>query len=199
MFTPLVASAARSVCAARRIAFAAAALSALAVAAPARAADRGAFHIDVRIDSEKFERRREPVCEERQVRVWVPAVYRTVHERRWIEPVYRTVCERVWHEPVAQTVCERVWVPARYEEREVHIYRGRSRFVRRESVCVEPAHYEARERRVVVSEGYFENIERSVLACEGHWEDVDRQEVVCEGHYEWRTERVEVRRDDGPF
>src|SRR5262245_2757719 len=40
-----------------------------------------------------------PVCEER---VWVPAVYRTVCDRRWVEPVYRTVVDRVWIEPVTQ-------------------------------------------------------------------------------------------------
>src|SRR5690242_3018302 len=132
----------------------------------------------------------EPRYEERPVRVWVPAIYRTVSDRRWVEPVYRTVVDRRWVEPVYRTECDRVWVPEVWETREVR-YRDRGGWcIRRERVLVAPAHYETRDRRVCVSEGRWETCERRELVCGGHWENVDRQELVCEGHYETRIERV---------
>src|SRR5689334_14456983 len=80
------------------------------VAAPAHAWERERYHDrydhhdhydhhdgNVRVDV-GFGQRCEPRVVERQVRVWV-------------EPVYRTVCDRVWVEPVVRTECERVWVP----------------------------------------------------------------------------------------
>ena len=108
----------------------------------------------------------------REVKVWVPATYRTVVDRQWVEPVYRTETERVW-------------VPERTEERQVH-YRDYGRdCVRIERVVVDPGHYESRERRVCVTE------------C--HWENCERQELVCEGHYESHTERVKVERRMSPL
>jgi hypothetical protein len=140
----------------------------------------------------------EPRYEERPVRVWVPAVYRTVCERRWVEPVYRTVVDRRWVEPVYRIECDRVWVPEVWETREVRYRDGRGGWcIRRERVLVTPAHYETRDRRVCVAEGRWETCERRELVCAGHYENVDRQELVCEGHYETRIERVpcEPRRD----
>ena len=108
-----------------------------------------------------------PVYREREVRVWVPATYRTVVDRKWVEPVYRTECEQVWVPPV-------------YQDREVHFIGERGRL-------------RCRIERVVVREGYFENRERRVCVSEGHWETCERQELVCAGHYETRIERVPVR------
>src|SRR5437867_9270357 len=70
-----------------------------------------------------------PVCDER---VWVPAVYRTVCDRRWVEPVYRTVCDRVWIEPVTQTSCERAWIPDRYEWRNIDQWANGRHYTARE-------------------------------------------------------------------
>jgi hypothetical protein len=149
--------------------------------------------VEVRTGRIGRDRRDDDCYEDRRVRVWVPAVYRTVCDRVWVEPEYRTVCERVWHEPIVRTECERVWVPARYEERWVTRvdYRGcRVRVCER--VCVEPGHYEERKREVVVRAGTWEMVERRELVCEGRWKNVERQELVCDGHYEWRSERVRV-------
>ena len=114
--------------------------------------------VDIRIGGD-----RRPEYRERETRVWVPATYRTVVDRRWVEPIYRLECEQVW-------------VPAQYEEREVrHYEHGR--------MCT---HIE----RVLVCDGHFENRERRVCVSEGHWENYERQELVCEGHHETRIERV---------
>jgi hypothetical protein len=131
--------------------------------------------------------------EERQVRVWVEPVYKTVCDRVWVEPEYRTVCDRVWREPVVRIECERVWVPARYEEHwvtRVDCRGWRERVCER--VCVEPGHFDERRHEVVVKPGCWETVERRELVCAGHWKTVERQELVCDGHYEWRTERVKV-------
>lgn len=133
-----------------------------------------------------------PVFEERRVRVWVPAEYRTVTDRHWVEPVYRTVVDRKWIEPVYRTECERVWVADVFETREVRHRDRRGDYTRIERVLVAPAHFENRERRVCVSEGRWDKCERRELVCDGRWETVERQEVVCAGHYEERTERVRV-------
>jgi hypothetical protein len=185
--------------------------AAVALAAPmTAAAQAGDRHDDRRWDDHRDRPRTrvdvdirigephpEPRYEERQVRVWVPAVYRTVVDRRWVEPVYRTVVDRRWVEPVYRTECDRVWVPEVWETREVRYRDGRGWCTRRERVLVTPAHYETRERRVCVTEGRWETCERRELVCGGHYENVERQELVCEGHYETRIERVrcEPRRD----
>jgi len=145
---------------------------------------------------------RPPRYEERQTRVWVEPVYRTVCDRVWVEPVYKTVCDRVWHEPVVRTECERVWVPACFEVRTVTRRDECGRPLRvRERVEVAPGHFEERRHEVVVRPGYYETVERRELACDGHWDTVERRELVCDGHYEWRTERVKVadsgRHDEG--
>jgi hypothetical protein len=126
--------------------------------------DRTDVRLDLRIGGDPF--CREPLFQERETRVWV-------------EPVYRTVCERVWVEPVYRDECERVWVPDRWEVRD-RVYRdecGR-RVVARERVLVEPGHWEERVHRVLV--------------CEGYWKTVERQELVRQGHWEVRRERFAV-------
>ncbi len=132
--------------------------------------DRGQVRVDIRIGDGDFgirlpAPRREPVYEERVERVWVA-------------PVYRTVCDRVWVEPVVQDVCDRVWIEPVYRDREVVRYEGHHRYVSRESVLIQPGHWEDRHRQVVVSDG--------------HWENVERQELVAPGHWEYRTTRVRV-------
>ncbi len=135
----------------------------------------------------------EPVYQDREVRVWVPPVYRTVCDQRWVEPIYRTVCDRRFIEPVYQTSCETVLVPDVWETREIRrVDRYRGTTVCSERVLVAPAHYEKRERRVLVSEGRWENCERQELVCAGHLKKVERQELVCDGHYETRVDRVRV-------
>lgn len=127
-------------------------------------------HVDVDIRIGGHDRRGpehcEPRYEERQVRVWVPPVYRTVTDRKWCPPVYRTECERVW-------------VPDRWEYREV---RHRDRYGRL-VVCQE---------RVLVCAGHYETRDRQVCVSDGRWETCERQELVCEGRWEYRTERVRV-------
>lgn len=123
--------------------------------------DRHDGHIDV--DIHLGDRR--PEYETREVRVWVPDVYRTVVDRRWVEPVYRTEIERVW-------------VPDVYKDRQVR-YLDHGRWCTRvDHVLVAPAHYETRDRPVCVTEG--------------HWENFERQELVTPGHYEVHAERVRV-------
>jgi hypothetical protein len=123
--------------------------------------------VDIRIGN------RRPEYETRELRVWVPPVYRTVVDRKWVEPVYRTEVERVW-------------VPDRYEEREVQFRGGEGRLrTRIERVLVEPGHYESVEHRVCVTEG--------------HWENCERQELVSAGHYETRVERVRAPYRVSPF
>ena len=139
--------------------------------------------------------RRETRFGTREVRVWVPPVYKTVCDKRWIEPVYQTVCEKKWVEPVYQTVCEKAWVPDVFETRECRRYDprcGRTVTVI-ERVLVRPGHFENRDRQVCVTAGHFETCERRVCVAEGRFETVDRQELVCDGHYETRVERVVVR------
>ena len=158
-------------------------------------------------------------CEEKRVRVWVPAEYRTVCDKRYVEPVYEDRCERVWIEPVYEERCERVWVepvyetrrercwvPEEVEFREVRRYdRHCDRWVYvRERCVVRPGRWEHRERRVCVREGRFDEVRRRVCTREGRFEEVrkrvcvaggrwvtcDRKELVRAGYWTWRTERV---------
>ena len=131
--------------------------------------DRDRKRIDIGVDIRIGDRPRRPDYEVRETRVWVPAVYRTVVDRKWVEPVYRCETERVW--------CPDVW-----EEREIREYRWGRACTRIERVLITPGHYETRERRVLV--------------CEGRWETCERQELVCAGHYETRVERVRVAHRD---
>src|SRR5947208_2508843 len=120
--------------------------AAVAAAAPASTAMAGhhrdniQFDVDLRGGTAVVEQRREcpPVVEERQTRVWVEPVYRTVCDRHWVEPVYQTVCDHVWREPVVNTVCERVWVPDRYDVQDVARWRHGCRVIVRERVLLEP-------------------------------------------------------------
>jgi hypothetical protein len=128
--------------------------------------DRGRGGTDIDVDIRIGGRDRRPEYREREVRVWVPPVYRTVVDRKWVEPVYHVETERVWVPPV-------------YEDREVRFIGGQGRLrMRIERVLVRDGCYETRERRVCVSEGY--------------WENCERQELVCEGHYETHVERARV-------
>ena len=136
---------------------------------PGRDWDRDGKRVDVGVDIRIGERPRRPEYEVRETRIWVPAVYRTVVDRKWVEPVYR--CET-----------ERVWVPDVWEEREIREYRWGRPCTRIERVLVRPGHYETRERKVLV--------------CEGRWETCERQELVCAGHYETRVERVRADHRD---
>ena len=107
-----------------------------------------------------------PVYEQREVRVYVDPVYRTVCDRQWIAPEYRTVCERVW-------------VPDQFGIRDVvrcDAY-GR-RIVYRERVLLQTAHYQ--------------DVQRQEIVCEGHWQNVDRQELVMPGHWETQLQTVAV-------
>lgn len=152
---------------------------------------------DPRVDLNIQFGRSGPRYEERQVRVWVEPVYKTVCDRVWVGPEYRTVSDRVWREPIVRIECERLWVPARYEEHWItRVDRRGCRERVCERVCVEPGHFDERRHEVVVKPGCWETVERRELVCEGHWKTIERQELVCDGHYEWRTERVRVA-DDG--
>ena len=124
-----------------------------------------------------------PVCEER---VWVEPVYRTVCDRHWVEAVYRTVCDHVWIEPVTRTECERAWVPDRYEWRNIDHWANGRRYISREYLLVEAAHWADVPHEVVIVPGHYEDRPRQELVCGGHWESCDRQEVVCGGHWETR-------------
>ena len=124
-------------------------------------------------------------------RVWVEPVYRTVCDRVWVPASYRTVVDKVWVEPVTEKRTDRVWVPDRYETRNVTWYDAWGRpGTRRETVLVEPGHYEVRTCDVIVTPGYFKECPRQELACDGHWENVERQELVAAGH--WEVRRVAV-------
>ena len=176
----------------------AAAFAGLGMAPSAQAGERSKFDInfDIRIgDRHDRDRRQcEPVYQERTVKVWVPAQYRTVCDRQWIEPIYETRCERVYIEPVYEMRCEKVWVPERYEYRQSRRFdRSCGRFVEvAERVCVAPGHFEEVHKRVCVREGGFQEVHKKVCVREGRFQTVERQELVCEGHWEYRTERVRV-------
>jgi hypothetical protein len=76
---------------------------------------------------------------------------------RHVEPErYENREVRVWVEPVYRTVCDRVWVPDRFEDREVVRYwRGRRR-VSVERVLCEPGHYQEVQRQECVTPGHYE-------------------------------------------
>ncbi|MCS7034238.1 MAG: hypothetical protein NZ561_09620 [Phycisphaerae bacterium] len=147
--------------------------------------------LDLRVEVD-FGRDRFPRCEEREERVWVEPVYRTVRDRVWVEPVYREVCDRVWHEPIYETRLERVWVEPVYEWRDViRIDFCGNRFRARERVCVEPGRWEYREVRVCVREGYWEDVRRRELVSPGYWKTIERRECISEGY--WTTRPVRSR------
>lgn len=131
---------------------------------------------------------------DRQVKVWVPAQYRTVCDKVYLQPVFETRCDKVWVEPVFETRCDKVWIPEVVEVRNTRKYDSRLRqwVLCTERVCVRAGHFETRETRVCVTPGHFEEIRKQVCVTEGRWNTVERQELVCEGHYELRTERVRV-------
>lgn len=114
--------------------------SALAVASlgvlptAAFAHDHDRFRFDIHVDNRGIAIAPVPVYENREVRVWV-------------DPVYRTVCDHVW-------------VPDRFEWRDVaYGYHGRR--VYHERVLVEPGHYEDVQRQEIVTPGHWEtHIER---------------------------------------
>lgn len=145
------------------------------------------FDINLRIGDRDRDR-----YDDRRVRVWVPAEYRTVCDRRFVEPVYQDRCERAWVEPVYEVRRDRVWIDEVVEVREVRRYDrhcGRWAYAR-ERVVVCPGRWEYRERRVCVRDGRFEESRNRVCVSEGRWENVDRQELVRDGHWAWRTEHV---------
>lgn len=72
----------------------------------------------------------EPRYEVREVRVWVPAVYRTE--------------------------VEQVWVPDQFEDREVRYLDNGRWCTRIDHVLVVPGHFESRDRQVCVTEGHYE-------------------------------------------
>lgn len=81
-----------------------------------------------------------------------------IHNRPSIErvPAYEDREVRVWVEPVYRTVTNRVWVADRYETREVDRYDHGRRERWEERVLVEPAHYEDVCRQELVCEGHWE-------------------------------------------
>jgi hypothetical protein len=86
--------------------------------------DHGGFGLNVRFGGG-------PRYVNREVRVWVPAVYRTE--------------------------CEQVWVPDVFEDRTVQFRGGQGRLrTRIEHVLVTPGHYESREHQVLVCDGHYE-------------------------------------------
>ena len=89
----------------------------------------------------------QPVYEDREVKVWVPAVY-------------RTVCDHVWVEPVCRAVCERVWVPEVVQTREVRHRDGYRTWITCEHVVLCPGHFENRDTQQVVTPGHFEDVQR---------------------------------------
>ena len=175
------------------LALSAAAFAGLGFTQAAQAGDRPRVAIDIRLGG--GHRHDEPEYCDRQVKVWVPAQYRTVCDRQWIEPVYETRCDRVWVEAVYETRCERVWVPEQYEYRQTRRFDPScGRFVNvSERVCVSPGRFVEQHKKVCVREGYFQEVHNKVMVREGRFVTVDRQELVCEGHWEYRTERVRVR------
>ena len=77
------------------------------------------------------------------------------------EPVFENREVRVWVDPVYRTVCDRVWVPDRFEDRDVVHYWHGMRRVSVERVLVEPGHYQDVQRQEVVTPGHYEtHIER---------------------------------------
>jgi hypothetical protein len=172
------------------VALSTAAIAGLALTPSAQAGDRGRVDIDVnlRLGGHNHDR-----YEERTVKVWVPAEYRTVCEKVWIEPVYETRCEKVWIEPVYEMRCEKVWIPERHEYRQTRRFdRSCGRFVEvAEPVCI-PGRWEEVHRRVCVREGGFQEVHKKVCVREGYFKEVHKQVCVREGRWEYRTERCRV-------
>ena len=100
----------------------------------AMAAPHDDFHVDFRFGSHG------PVVDVRHV---PPPVYEDREVRVWVEPVYRTVCERVW-------------VPDRFEDRNVVQYWHGFRRVHTERVLVEAGHYQDVNHQEIVTPGHWE-------------------------------------------
>jgi hypothetical protein len=97
------------------------------------------FRIDLRIGS------RGPAVEWRELR---PRYYEDREVRVWVDPVYRTVCDHVW-------------VPDRFEFRDVVEYHHGYRHIVRERVLVDRCHYQDVPRQELVCAGHWEtHIER---------------------------------------
>ena len=80
---------------------------------------------------------------------------------RHVEPVYLDREVRVWVDPVYRTVCDRVWAPDRFEDRQLVSYWHGWRHVRTERVLVQAGHYEDVQRQECVTPGHWEtHIER---------------------------------------
>jgi len=76
-------------------------------------------------------------------------------------PRYEDREVRVWVDPVYRTVYDRVWCPDRYEDRDVVEYFHGYRRVIRERVLVEPGHYQDVPRQELLTPGHWEtHIER---------------------------------------
>jgi hypothetical protein len=76
-------------------------------------------------------------------------------------PVFENREVRVWVEPVYRTVCDRVWVADQYEWRDIVHYENHWRRVYHERVLVQGGHYEDVQRQEVVMPGHWETrIER---------------------------------------
>ena len=56
--------------------------------------------------------------------------------------------------------------------------------IRRELVCVAPAHYEDVTREIVIRPGCWETVEERVAVSDGRFEDRAEQELVSAGHWE---------------
>jgi hypothetical protein len=112
-----------------------------------------------------------PAYEQREVRVWIDPVYRTVSDRQWVAPEYRTVVDRVW-------------VPEQYGFRNTMYFDHGRRCISRERVLIQP--------------GYYQDVSRQELVCEGRWQSVERQELVSPGHWETRLETVAANRAQYP-
>ena len=87
----------------------------------------------------------------------------------WVPPVYTVVTQRVWVDATAQRVVERVLVPDRYEWREVAHVDSWRRWVTREYVLAEAAHYEDQTREVIAP-AHLEDVQQQQLVSPGHWE-----------------------------
>src|SRR4051812_5569812 len=115
----------------------------------------------------------EPVYQERCDKVWIEPVYQDRVEKIWIEPVYQERAERVWCEPVYQTRVEKILVPEVWEVREIRkydSYTGRYVIVK-ERVLVRAAAYTTRENRVCVTQGHWDEKRVRVCVVQGHWEE----------------------------
>ncbi|HEY8746786.1 MAG TPA: hypothetical protein VIM11_02350 [Tepidisphaeraceae bacterium] len=80
----------------------------------------------------------------------------SIEIHRASELVYQDREVRVWIDPVYRTVCERVWVADRYEYRDVVHYWHGMRRIHTEQVLVESGHYQDVNHQEVVTPGHWE-------------------------------------------